>query len=70
MEILQEGEWQVIPLTTPPSVDEIKVLQDHIHQGHQLRIVSGLDTLNAFPQNALPAAREVFNDFLRLIDQE
>ncbi|WP_273447922.1 hypothetical protein [Neolewinella agarilytica] len=70
MEVSPDDEWQVIPLTTPPSVDEIKVLQDHIYQGHQLRIVSGLDTLNAFPQSALPAAREVFNDFLRLIDQE
>lgn len=70
MEVFQNEEWQVISLTTPPSVEEIKLLKDHVYQDDQLRIVSGLDTLNAFPEGVRPAAREVFNDFLRLIDQQ
>lgn len=70
MEVLLDEEWQVISLTTPPSVNEVKTLKDHIYQDHQLRIVSGVDTLNAFPENARSAAREVFSDFLRLIDQQ
>ena len=70
LEVFHDEEWHVIPLTTPPSIDEVKVLKDFVYQEYPLRIVSGLDTLSAFSEGARPAAREVFNDFLRLIDQE
>jgi len=70
LEVGKENEWEIIPLTTPPTNGEIENLKDHLYQGHEFRIVSGLDTLLAFPEATRSAARETFTDYLRLVDHQ
>jgi len=59
--------WQAVPLTVPPTQEELVELRNHLATQRELRVVRGIDTLAAFPDEARKAAREVLDDYLRLV---
>lgn len=68
LESLTDGEWSKVPLTVPPSNEELDFLNDLLLSKDELRLSSPGDTVPAFPNSSGRAeARVVLNDFLRLV---
>ncbi|MEM6769249.1 MAG: hypothetical protein AAF597_01585 [Bacteroidota bacterium] len=68
LDLQQQKNWKTLRLTTPPTKEELTQLRDHLATQQDLRLVMGLDTLNPFPDEARAAAKEVLDDYLRLVD--
>ena len=68
LDVEQDAGWEVIPLTVPPTNAELARLRFHLGTSRDVRAVSGLDTLEAFPGPARRFAKEVLDDYLRLVN--
>jgi len=61
--------WAVVPLTVPPSNQELTHLSEQLGSRAGLRLVTARDTLTAFPTEASrKEARLVITDYLRLVE--
>ena len=68
LDLERTSGWETLPLTTPPTLEEITRLRSHLATQQSLRVVMGLDTLNPYPGGSREAAKEVLDDYLRLVD--
>lgn len=67
LDLLEQEEWKPLRLTAPPTVEELRRLRSHLATQQELRMVMGVDTLDPFPGKARAAAKEVLDDYLRLV---
>lgn len=67
LDLWQQKEWQPLRLTAPPTVEELVRLRGHLATQRDMRMVMGVDTLVPFPGGARAAAKEVLDDYLRLV---
>ncbi len=67
LDLRQQQAWQPLRLTSPPTLEELALLRKHLATQQDLRMVMGVDTLVPFPGEARAAAKEVLDDYLRLV---
>lgn len=68
LQAFTDGRWRVVELSVPPTNEELDGLNDLLLGKDDLQIISSTDTLSAFPASSgRPEAREVLNDYLRLV---
>lgn len=67
LDLYQQKQWNPIRRTAPPTNEELNILRRHLSTQQDLRIVMGVDTLTPFPGEARTAAKEVLDDYLRLV---
>ncbi|TXF89195.1 hypothetical protein FUA23_11835 [Neolewinella aurantiaca] len=66
-----EGEGSDVELSVPPTNEELNVLRELLLGKGDLLLVLPGDTLSAFPEaSGRQAAREVLNDYLRMVGFE
>lgn len=68
LDLNRQTGWETLPLTVPPTTEELNSLRGHLATRQEIRIVMGLDTLNPFPEEARKYAKEVLDDYLRLVE--
>lgn len=67
LDLNRPSGWETLPLTSPPTLEEINRLRAHLATQQDLRIVMGLDTLNPFPGDSRKDAKVILEDYLRLV---
>lgn len=67
LDVAKDGSWEVVRLSVPATNEEIAEIRQYLVRNRELRIVMAADTLTAFPGTAQAAAREVLDDYLRLV---
>lgn len=67
LDLFQQNKWQPVRLTAPPTNEELTILRQHLSTQQDLRIVMGVDTLDPFPGEARVAAKDILDDYLRLV---
>lgn len=68
LDVRLEENWDPIPLNVPPANAELVRLRHYLATSQDLRLVIGLDTLDAFPADSRRDVKEVVDDYLRLVD--
>ncbi|MEM1359792.1 MAG: hypothetical protein AAGF89_16425 [Bacteroidota bacterium] len=67
LDVTKDGKWEAIRLSIPATNEEIAGIRQHLVTNRELRLVMASDTLIAFPGPARAAAREMLDDYLRLV---
>ncbi|MEM9260174.1 MAG: hypothetical protein AAGA62_11045 [Bacteroidota bacterium] len=67
LDVTKDGNWQAVRLSIPATNEEIATIRQHLVTNRKLRLVMAADTLMAFPDDARAAAREMLDDYLRLV---
>lgn len=68
LDLNRQKGWETLSLTVPPAKEELNRLRTHLATRQDIRIVMGLDTLDPFPEEARAYAKEVLDDYLRLVE--
>ncbi|MEL7159842.1 MAG: hypothetical protein AAFN92_03720 [Bacteroidota bacterium] len=67
LDVRQDAGWESLRLSVPPTNEEVAELRRYLSTNRELRVVMGLDTLAPFPGEARATAKEVLDDYLRLV---
>lgn len=70
LDLQRTAGWKTLALTVPPTNEELVRLRAHLATQQDMRLVMGLDTLNPFPEEARAAAKEVLDDYLRMVGKQ